>query len=156
MQRHTCRICNKEKNITEFYRNNTHRKNPTIDACKKCKQAQLQKRYSKSDEAWLGRRLSHSRRANRHGKIPITVDVKYLVKLLKKQKGLCALSHRYMTRIVGRNTRCRTNMSIDRINSNKGYIPGNVQLVCTDVNIAKNDLSQKDFIKLCKTISKIN
>ena len=70
MQRHTCRICNKEKNITEFYRNNTHRKNPTIDACKKCKQAQLQKRYSKSDEAWLGRRLTHSRRANRHGKIP--------------------------------------------------------------------------------------
>ena len=77
-------------------------------------------------------------------------------KLYEDQKGLCALSHRYMTRIVGRNTRCRTNMSIDRINSNKGYIPGNVQLVCTDVNIAKNDLSQKDFIKLCKTISKIN
>jgi hypothetical protein len=47
-------------------------------------------------------------------------------------------------------------MSIDRINSDKGYTKKNVQLVCADVNVAKNDLKQKDFIKLCKLISKNN
>jgi hypothetical protein len=42
--------------------------------------------------------------------------------------------------------------SVDRINSNKGYVKGNVQLVASCVNLAKNKLSQKDFIKLCKSV----
>ena len=58
MQTHICRLCDEEKDINEFYLNNTHRKNPTIDACKKCKQSQLQERYSKSDESWLKRNLA--------------------------------------------------------------------------------------------------
>lgn len=156
MQTHICRLCDEEKDINEFYLNNTHRKNPTIDACKKCKQSQLQERYSRSDESWLKRKLSHSKRSNRNGNIPITIDIQYLITLLKNQNGLCALSKREMTRIVGNNSKCNTNMSIDRIDSNEGYIPGNVQLVCADVNLAKNDLSQKEFLKLCKTISKNN
>lgn len=155
-RRHVCRICKKEKAVQEFYINNTHRKTPTIDACKLCKQKQMQERYAKSDASFLRRKISHSKRSNRHGNIPIAIDVEFLLKLLKKQKGLCALSHRPMTRIIGLKKKCNTNMSIDRINSDKGYTKKNVQLVCADVNVAKNDLKQKDFIKLCKLISKNN
>tara|TARA_B110000285_G_C15035039_1_gene568782 strand:- start:100 stop:579 length:480 start_codon:yes stop_codon:yes gene_type:complete len=155
-RRHICRICNKEKAISEFYINNTHRKTPTVDACKFCKKSQLQERYAKTNRSFLQRKLTHSKRSNRHGDIPIKIDVEFLLKLLKKQKGLCALSHRPMTRIIGLNKKCNTNISIDRINSDKGYIIKNVQLVCADVNVAKNDLKQKEFIKLCKLISKNN
>lgn len=155
-RRHICRICNKEKAISEFYINNTHRKNPTVDACKICKSSQLQERYAKTNRSFLKRKLTHSRRSNRHGKIPISVDIDFLLKLLEKQNGLCALSKRPMTRIIGLNKKCNTNISIDRINSDKGYTKRNIQLVCADVNVAKNDLKQKEFIKLCKLITQNN
>lgn len=43
--------------------------------------------------------------------------------------------------------------SLDRINSNKGYIPGNIQLVHKDINMIKNIYEQNYFIKLCKAVA---
>jgi len=146
-----CRLCGKDKSIDLFYVNNTHRKNPTIDSCRKCKNLQLKERYSKTVESFLQRKLSHSRKT-----VGVGVDVKYLLRLYKRQKGLCALTKRPMTRILGKNKKINTNISIDRINSDKDYIKRNIQLVCTDVNISKSDLKQKEFVKLCNLISKHN
>jgi hypothetical protein len=36
-------------------------------------------------------------------------------------------------------------VSVDRIDSSKGYVPGNVQLVCKWVNLAKQDYSNDDM-----------
>tara|TARA_Y100000996_G_C22517129_1_gene640871 strand:+ start:408 stop:857 length:450 start_codon:yes stop_codon:yes gene_type:complete len=146
-----CRLCGQVKNIKLFYVNNTHRKTPTVDACRKCKNQQLTDRFSKTAESFIRRRLSKVRKNKE-----VKVDINYLVKLFVKQKGLCALTKRKMTHILGNNRKCNTNISIDRINSNKGYLKNNIQLVCSDVNIAKSDLKQKDFIKLCRLISKNN
>lgn len=43
--------------------------------------------------------------------------------------------------------------SIDRIDSDKGYVVGNVQLVHKDVNMAKQQYSQDYFIELCKAVA---
>jgi hypothetical protein len=43
--------------------------------------------------------------------------------------------------------------SLDRIDSSKGYILGNIQLVHRDVNRMKSDFEQDYFIKICKLIS---
>tara|TARA_B100001996_G_scaffold340442_1_gene293957 strand:- start:396 stop:845 length:450 start_codon:yes stop_codon:yes gene_type:complete len=147
----TCRLCGQQKLKKHFYVNNTHRKNPTLDACRDCKNIQLRERYSKTVESFLRRKLSHSRRSK-----GVHVDIIYLLKLYKKQKGLCALTKRPMTRILGKNKKSNTNISIDRINSDKGYMKRNIQLVCADVNIAKSDLKQREFLELCKLISKHN
>jgi hypothetical protein len=45
------------------------------------------------------------------------------------------------------------NCSLDRINSNKGYIKGNIQWVYKSINIVKNTLEHKEFIFLCKKIA---
>ncbi len=42
--------------------------------------------------------------------------------------------------------------SLDRIDSNKGYIAGNVQWVHKDVNMAKQAKSDIEFIELCKAV----
>lgn len=42
--------------------------------------------------------------------------------------------------------------SIDRIDSNKGYIQGNIQWVHKDINVIKLDYSEEEFFHLIKTI----
>ena len=46
--------------------------------------------------------------------------------------------------------------SLDRIDSSKGYISGNVQWVDRRINFMKQSMSQKDFIDMCKTIASNN
>jgi hypothetical protein len=40
-------------------------------------------------------------------------------------------------------------VSIDRIDSNAGYVKGNVQLVSYMYNTAKNKFGEKDLLELC-------
>ena len=44
------------------------------------------------------------------------------------------------------------NISIDRIDSTKGYTKDNTQLVCDIVNRMKLDLPMNEFVTLCKII----
>jgi hypothetical protein len=47
--------------------------------------------------------------------------------------------------------------SLDRIDSSKGYIEGNVEFVCVSINYAKNGFSKQqmiDFIKEIKLLDK--
>lgn len=67
------------------------------------------------------------------------------------QKGTCALTGWPMTMELA-NGVVHTNCSIDRINSAEGYAVGNVQLVCRAANVAKNALSQDEFISLCVAV----
>jgi len=46
--------------------------------------------------------------------------------------------------------------SLDRIDSSKGYIEGNVQWVHKDVNMMKRIYNNKYFIEMCKLIAKNN
>lgn len=43
-------------------------------------------------------------------------------------------------------------LSLDRIDSSLGYIPGNVQWVCKQINISKHILSTKEFIGMCRKV----
>ena len=45
------------------------------------------------------------------------------------------------------------NISIDRIDSSKGYTKDNIQLVCASLNNMKMDLKNKHFIQLCKLVA---
>jgi hypothetical protein len=44
--------------------------------------------------------------------------------------------------------------SIDRIDSSKGYIKDNIQLVTRKVNMMKQSYSQEEFIEVCKKVAK--
>ena len=46
--------------------------------------------------------------------------------------------------------------SLDRIDSSKGYIEGNVQWVHKDINMMKNKFNNDYFINVCKQISQNN
>ena len=82
------------------------------------------------------------------------VSLEFLDRLLEKQKFKCKLS--------GRNLLCGYikiedyTVSLDRIDSSKDYTEDNIQFLHKEVNMAKQSLSQENFIKLCKEISKHN
>jgi hypothetical protein len=43
-------------------------------------------------------------------------------------------------------------VSIDRIDSTKGYIPNNIQWVDKRINIMKNKMDEQEFLSICKKI----
>ena len=71
--------------------------------------------------------------------------------LFLKQNRRCALSGLELTFPKVSKDKSWT-ASLDRIDSSKGYIEGNVQWVHKDVNIMKNKFDNKYFINICKLI----
>lgn len=82
---------------------------------------------------------------------------KFLLDLFIQQNKRCALSGIKLTIAKGsKNWRKRTNASLDRIDSSKGYIIDNVQWVHKKVNFMKQSLSDIIFINMCKKIANFN
>ena len=75
--------------------------------------------------------------------LEFTITIPYVEKLYEKQSKKC--------RFTGVPLEFDENQtaSLDRIDSNKGYIVGNVQWVHKTVNIMKQDLTDKEFIEWC-------
>ena len=67
----------------------------------------------------------------------------------------CALSGLDLT-IELNKTVNQQNISIDRIDSNIGYVKGNVQLVDKRINMMKGTLSNEEFIELCCKVAEHN
>jgi hypothetical protein len=82
------------------------------------------------------------------------IDAEYIMALYEKQAGLCALSGIEMTHEVGKK-HVPSNMSIDRIDSQYGYIKGNVQLVCYQINIMKQKLTVDELSFWCSKVVEI-
>lgn len=72
------------------------------------------------------------------------------------QEEKCALTGVKLTFNIRKNKDYSGTASVDRIDSSKGYVKGNVQWVCKDINFAKQSLSQKDFIKMCELVANYN
>jgi hypothetical protein len=94
-------------------------------------------------------------RAQRRG-YSICVDIKYAWDLYLKQNKKCALSGLPIEFAISSKKSSATSASLDRIDSNKGYVEGNIQWVHKHINIMKNVFEQNYFISLCKLIAANN
>jgi hypothetical protein len=97
---------------------------------------------------------SRAKRLNRE----CNLTQEYLLEMLKKQKGKCAATGILMKPSAQATTKNKDpfTISIDRIDSSKGYIEGNVQLVCTMYNMAKNCFTQEDITFMFKSYLEYN
>lgn len=89
-------------------------------------------------------------RARKSG-IEFDIDTEFLSSLLETQGGLCAISKITLTFTKGKG-HVSTNTSIDRINPTKGYTKDNVQLVASQVNTMKSNLSINQLAEWCRLI----
>jgi hypothetical protein len=88
-------------------------------------------------------------------KIKFDITIEYMWNLYIKQNKKCALSG--LNIYFGNQSRnpekkIEKTASLDRIDSSKGYIEGNMQWINKKINIMKNKTNQKDFINMCKKI----
>lgn len=92
--------------------------------------------------------------------IPFNLTLEYAQKLLEEQKFKCALSGILLIADIdnsvhyGKST--LNTLSLDRIDSNLGYIEGNVQWVHKDLNWMKNSFHNTEFINWCRLVSDNN
>lgn len=165
-----CPICNK------FYiraHNKYHK--PTLK-CRKCSQLENNKNKKFNGCSTIGdltgtffnslKSKCKQRNKNRNNTIEFNITMEYLWNLFLKQDKKCALSGLELN-LLTYNRRSKTGKSVhpdtsvvsaslDRIDSSKGYVEGNVQWVHKVVNIMKNTLSDNDFIYFCKKITENN
>ena len=84
----------------------------------------------------------------------ITPDDAWTV--FQNQDGQCALSGLPIYLNLGRNQTTKSTIktaSLDRIDSTKGYVSGNIQWVHKDINKMKMDLTTERFKELCKLVA---
>lgn len=90
--------------------------------------------------------VSLSKCRHRKGKV-CEITYNDLAELWRTQDGKCAITNIPMT--------CDshyTNISVDRILSDEGYVKNNVRLVCWWVNMARNTLGDDEFLAKCEAV----
>lgn len=158
----TCRFCHVTKPLSEFYANGCF-----SDGVKRyrsrCKTCVLEKatrdhpvvylakaaKRSANPKNFISTVLNHAAARKQH--LGFDIDLMYLLSVYERQQGRCALSGVPMTYRAG-SGRVPTNISIDRIDSRKGYCRGNVQFVCDVVNRMKQDMSEAELRRWCRYI----
>lgn len=138
IMQHYCVYCG-ETDPTKFYKDNK-------TMCKECTK-KLSRNTIPLEEKLLKRSKSSAR--SRH--LDHNLDVKYIKDLLQKQNNKC-----YYTQIPFQDNFSDklTYPTIDRIDSTKGYIKGNVCICTFYINMAKNNLDIYTFKKMITLLHK--
>lgn len=127
--------------------------------CVKCKSSKFVDDVGRTNYLYIMTRLCdrikyNSERREKVSQLEFDITPEYLLDLYIKQNGKCALS-KIALPLNTLNYRDLT-LSLDRIDSNKGYVKGNVQWVDKRINMMKQSFTQEEFIQMCVEIAKTN
>jgi hypothetical protein len=86
--------------------------------------------------------------------LDFNVTIKQLWKLYLKQNKKCSISGLDIK--IAQYGSDKNTASLDRIDSNKGYVKGNIQWVHKDINLMKGSFIDKYYIDMCKIVYENN
>lgn len=123
----------------------------SLKKCKSCKKCGYKAKEKVCGELpnWYFNSLKVQAKSR---KLEFNLTIEYLNNLFLKQNRKCAYSNRDLI-FTKYNESSMTTASLDRIDSNKGYIEGNVQWVYKVINYMKSNLPHEEFISICKEIA---
>lgn len=139
--------CGKIKRVRQY-----HLTDGRIQSCG-CEQFQKRSKHP----AWKGcgefsgtffKTIEHGARIR---KLDFNITKEYIWDLFLKQNRKCALTGLELKFCSKYNIPDGT-ASLDRIDSSKGYVPGNVQWIHKNLNKMKMEFSQDQFIDYCKLV----
>lgn len=135
-----CAICGVVKLVSTFgVRGNI---------CNVCRRRRAKESHSESVRQFLHMKLIKAK--SRKGGHPVEVSVDYLIDIWRLQKGMCALSGLPMAFDESFPER---SVSIDRIDCDKGYLVGNLRLVCSNINFMRRNMLDSEFYWWCKAVA---
>ena len=147
----TCSKCKEYKPFDMFFK---HKQ--TADKrhswCKQCCKEGNKRSNEKLNSTIEGRAKVFLRNAQKSAdkrgqEFQISLDD--IVECWNRQDGYCAYTGRKMCLESGK----LETVSIERIDSAKGYIPENTVLVCQSINRMKSDFIYEEFFNLCKDVT---
>jgi len=144
--------CGKEK---EFLRQNLITGHTKSCGCLKRRIGSVNPTFSGSGEIGSSFWWSVKRHADTRNLI-FEISAQDAWDVFVSQKGMCALSGLPLSLNQGRNPVTKSTMktaSLDRIDSEIGYVKGNIQWVHKDINKMKMNLTEDRFKELCRLVS---
>lgn len=149
-----CSMCKVEQDVINFNSCKTAT-DGLASTCKKCSKNSV-KKWLESDIKNFIKKVYLSCKHNCLGRskdLVFAITEEDILGLYYKQEGKCALSGEILTKIAFEDKGInKYNISIDRINSSKGYTKDNIQLVGAIINIIKNDMEENDFMLFVSSI----
>jgi hypothetical protein len=154
-----CPDCGKERQIRK-----ARESSKVCKACAHIRCCSREKRLGSLNPAWRGTEHIPKTKygqwkagAEKRGhEWDLTIEA--LEALYVQQRGRCALTGAPL--VVALRSQVERHevdpdavVSLDRIDSSRGYVPGNVQLVSWATNRAKSDLSSSAFAALCRSVA---
>lgn len=94
------------------------------------------------------KRCSWERFGKKNRVLPFEITKEFLLDLYKQQNGICPLSKLQMKHQWS----SLYSVSVDRIDSALGYVPGNVQLITKAANLLKNDDTQAEALAFFEAV----
>jgi hypothetical protein len=157
-----CQQCNTVKDVNDFYKD----KSSSFGLhtyCKMCSVYNTQV-WASTYDGFIKKiytEIQHNLK-KKAKQLSFNITIEDIKQLYTKQKGLCALSGLTLTYNALPKEKQEEhiinycNISVDRIDSTKGYEKDNIQLVCAIVNRMKTDMKDNTFIDFCKKIVEHN
>lgn len=145
-----CFLCKEIKTINEnFYIKNG---GSPSSACKTCSLLLSKKRNEEFHKGnlklYLSKKASEAKRRAKKYKWNFDIDSEFLLQVFSNQNGLCFYTKEEMKEVPG----YENSVSLDRIDSKKGYTKDNVVLCSYKVNLLKNDLPLDKLFNFCEKI----
>ena len=147
-----CQSCNEFKSIKSFRVNRKGKPDEyRLKSCNKCNWKKRNIYLNNNINAYLQDRIISIK--TKRGELGFDIDLEYISNLYEKQKGKCIYTGVKMLTKKGSGLLDNT-LSFDRINSEIGYLKGNVVLCTKKVNVCKSNLDEDTFKKWMPTLYK--
>jgi len=172
----TCPVCKQEFEKRRAEYNRSQRRGMNSYCSRKCASAVTRDNLSKgghheklniggdfrSDEftqfRWFMRTVNLRRKKH---KKESNIDLSYLKQIWEEQNGVCPLTG-WKLELPRNSTYWGTKdnkikrASLDRIDSDKGYVKGNIRFISVMANYCKNEFTDEDVILFCESVIEKN
>ena len=119
------------------------------DCTKKARDLDTWQGVGDISKSWWTNRVTRQNTRRKPKEVSVTME--YAWDVFLKQGRKCAYTKLPLT--FPRTWKDIGNASLDRINSDAGYVEGNIQWVDKRVNIMKNSIPHEEFVNLCCLIA---
>jgi predicted Zn-ribbon and HTH transcriptional regulator len=169
MDKRTCKVCNLEKELSEFPARISKRLLTKTAQCNKCRYTKANARVA-SNPVLRATKIVSMQKSYKKTKAlePEKLMVKEARKRAKREGVVCTITPAdiYIPKFCplmgiplkfnyGEKAASPNSPSLDKIYPDKGYIPGNVMVISNAANVAKSNLTPQQLISIGRNLSNV-